>query len=183
MISIKDFLELIQYRITETSDYLWNCYGSNAMSMDSWDKKNDSYSLSIIFDKTDQTVYEMQAHDYHNGRSYRWFNPEYKEKYFEESKRHNINPNEAWDDVKYIDLETAEDMLEKAEAIFNKKDYDTRVKVPIDLSDDELFELMKRAHEQDITFNQYIINILNRFIDHTQAEYTSTNSSKSHDYD
>lgn len=163
MIFIKDFLETINYRITDTSDYLWNCYGSNAMSMDSWDKENDSYSLSIVFDKTDQTVYEMQAHDYHNSRSYRWFNPEYKDKYFAEATTRNVDSNEAWDDVKYTDLETADDILEKADAIFNGKDYDSRVQVPIDLPDNELFELMKQAHKRDITLNQYIESILRTY--------------------
>jgi hypothetical protein len=38
--------------------------------------------------------------------------------------------------------------------------YDTRVSVPIDLSDDGMFTLMKMAHERDITFNQMVEQVL-----------------------
>ena len=36
--------------------------------------------------------------------------------------------------------------------------------IQIDLEDDLLFQLMLRAHEQDITLNQLVENILREFI-------------------
>jgi hypothetical protein len=64
--------------------------------------------------------------------------------------------SQAWDDVDYVDLETDDDWLEKAEAIFNQEDYDTRVQVPVDFSDEDLLQYMKMAHDMDITFNQFV---------------------------
>ena len=55
-----------------------------------------------------------------------------------------------------IDLETKEDWLEKANAIVEGLDYDTRVSVPLELSDEDLLTYMKAAHERDMTFNQFV---------------------------
>ena len=59
-----------------------------------------------------------------------------------------------------MDLESDDDFIEKARAIRAGEDYDTRVSIPLDLPDDVLFTLMKQAHEQDITFNDHMENIL-----------------------
>jgi hypothetical protein len=37
--------------------------------------------------------------------------------------------------------------------------------VPLTLGDDEMFELMKMAHEQDITLNELVERLLRRVID------------------
>jgi hypothetical protein len=65
-------------------------------------------------------------------------------------------PDEAWEDVHYVDLEADDDFMQKALAIAAGEDYDTRVSVPIDFSDEELLKYMKLAHERDMTFNQFI---------------------------
>jgi predicted HicB family RNase H-like nuclease len=38
------------------------------------------------------------------------------------------------------------------------------VSVPLELEDDKMFELMRMAHEQDITLNQLVENILRNMI-------------------
>jgi predicted HicB family RNase H-like nuclease len=45
-----------------------------------------------------------------------------------------------------------------------KRNNNTRTTIQIDLEDDLLFQLMLRAHEQDITLNQLVENILREFI-------------------
>jgi len=42
---------------------------------------------------------------------------------------------------------------------------DTRSEVELDLPDAELFDLMLMAHNQDITLNQLVENILREYID------------------
>ena len=83
---------------------------------------------------------------------------------YAEAKRRTVDPDQAWDDVKWIDLETEEDFLQKASAIFNGLDFDTRIIVPIDLPSDELFKLMQLAHERDITLNQMVTEMLEEVI-------------------
>ncbi len=135
---------------------MWNCYGSNAYRLDSWNGEQDGHSVSIIFDTKTQEVYETTAYDYKNQRAYRLINPNYKAKHDAESEDRGVLGNQAWDDVDYTDLEVEEDFLAKAEAIVNDCEYDTRVQIPVEFSDDELLTYMKLAHDRDITFNQLV---------------------------
>jgi hypothetical protein len=47
-------------------------------------------------------------------------------------------------------------------------DYDSRVDVPLDLEDELVFEMMKQAHDRDITLNQYVELILKQAMDKSQ---------------
>jgi len=166
MITLKDFMETIQYKITEGSDYGWSCYGPDAHSIDSWNEiqGDGGYTITTVFDKKDQTVYQMEAWDYTNDRCYRWIDPTYIDAYKEECEQRDVDFNNAFDAVDFIDLETEEDILEKARAMVAGEDYDTRVSVPLTLDDDQMFELMKSAHEKDVTLNQLVENILREVI-------------------
>jgi hypothetical protein len=165
MITLKEWMEVVGYRITEGSDYQWECYGSNAYTLDSWNGEQDGYSFTVIFDKNDQTVYEVTACDYLNNRAYRMIHPEYKEAHQAKSKEMGTFANQAWDDVEYTDLEVEDDWLEKATAIANEEDYDDRVQVPVNFSDEELLKYMKLAHERDMTFNQLVEQALREAIE------------------
>ena len=160
MITVKDFMETVGYRITEGDSYGWQCYGPNAYRLDSWNQDQDGHTVSIVFDTNTQTVYEATVYDYSRERAYRLINPEYLRAYQQEAKERGASANEAWDDVDYVDLETDEDFLAKARAIVADEDYDTRVSIPLELPEDVLFELMRQAHEKDITFNQHVENIV-----------------------
>jgi hypothetical protein len=162
---MKEWMELVGYRITEGSDYGWQCYGPNVYQLDSWNGEQDGHSFTIIFDTKDQTVYEVQAHDYVHNRAYRMINEDFAKKMKKEAKRRDVDRNEAWDEVNYVDLEVDDDFIQKCLAIREGEDYDTRVVVPLDLDNDLMFELMKMAHEQDITLNEFVEQLLRRVID------------------
>ena len=165
MITMKEWMELVDYRITEGSNYGWQCYGSNVYQMDSWNGNIDGHSFSIVFDTKDQTVYEVQAHDYVHNRAYRMINEDFLKKMKKEAKRRDVDKNEAWDDVNYIDLEVDDDFIQKCLAIRAGEDYDTRVSIPLDFSDEELLQYMKMAHERDITFNKLVEEALRQAIE------------------
>jgi hypothetical protein len=157
MITIEEFLNTVGYRISGGSEYQWECFGHNARYLDS--EFRDRYSASIVFDAETQVVYEATVCDHSANRAYRWTHPEFKAAYEAEVRSRNAG-DQAWDDVNYTDLETAEDWLDKSYAIVNGKIYDTRVSVPIDLPDHELLRLMTMAHERDMTFNDFVTEIL-----------------------
>lgn len=48
---------------------------------------------------------------------------------------------------------------------------DNKVEIPIDLPDSELLVLFKQAHEQDITFNQFVERALMEFLERKQTEF------------
>ncbi len=88
--------------------------------------------------------------------------------FLEEAKEKGIDPKESLDGSKFIDLDVAEDILEKISAVVNGEEYDSRIQVPLTLPDNELFQLMKLAHENDITLNQFVEGVLKEAIDNAE---------------
>jgi len=169
MITLKEWMELVDYRITEGSNYCWDCYGTHAYSLDSWNGDHDGHSFCITFDTKTQEVYEVQAHDYLHQRAYRMIHPDYFDAHRDECNHKDVDLNEAWEDVNYVDLEVADDFIQKALAIHAGEDYDTRVSVPVDFTDQELLTYMKMAHERDMTFNEFVETALRFAIDEYKA--------------
>ena len=167
MITIKEWMELVDYKITEGSDYGWSCYGPYSYTLDSWNGVHGKggYSFSIVFSTKSQKVYEVSVCDYTNERAYRMINPKFQKKHAKEATDRGVNLNEAWDCVDYMDLDVVDDFIQKALAIRAGETYDTRVQVPVDFSDEELLQYMKIAHERDITFNQLVEIALRDAID------------------
>ncbi len=171
MISMQEWMKLVDYKITEGSDYGWTCYGPNSYTLDSWNGGHgkDGYTFSIIFSTKSQKVYEVSMSDYTNDRAYRMINPDYAEKHRKEAESKSVIGNNAWDDVDYVDLEVDDDFIQKALAIRAGENYDTRVKVPVDFSDEELLQYMKLAHERDMTFNQFVEQALRDALNEYQS--------------
>ena len=163
---MKEWMELVDYKITEGSDYGWQCYGPNAYCLDSWNGVHGvgGYSFSIVFSTKTQKVYEVSMCDYTNDRAYRMIAENKREKHRKEAEHKSVLANQAWDDVDYVDLDVVSDFMEKAIAIQSGKDYDTRVSVPVDFSDEELLQYMKMAHEHDMTFNEFVEEALRHAI-------------------
>jgi predicted HTH domain antitoxin len=172
MITIKSFMEAIQYKVTEGSEYLWKCFGKNAYNLEHWNGKNDEggVSVSIIFDTDTHVVYEMQAWDYSTHRSYRWIHPDYLERVKDECMNRGIDFENSLDDKKFIDLDVAEDILEKAGAMVAGRPYDTRIIVQVDLTEAEEVLIMKLAHEADMSLNKFVEHILQQQIYRDKAQ-------------
>jgi hypothetical protein len=170
MITLKQWMEMVDYRITEGSEYQWVCYGPDAYSLDSWSGDQDGSSFSVIFDKRTQTVYEVQAHDYLNQRAYRMIHADYVDAYAGEGLTRGVNTKNAWDNVDYTTLESDEDFVEKSRAILLGQEYDTRISVPVDLEDDLILQVAMEAHRKDITLNKMFELILQSAIDRYQTE-------------
>jgi hypothetical protein len=43
-------------------------------------------------------------------------------------------------------------------------DYDTRVQMPLDLPEEDMFLMMKMAHEKDMTLNKFVEDLLRQYI-------------------
>jgi hypothetical protein len=92
-------------------------------------------------------------------------NQDFAKKMATEATKRDVDRDQAWDDVNYTELEVDDDFIQKCLAIREGEDYDTRVSVPLTLEDDEMFQLMKMAHEQDVTLNQLVEQLLRRVIE------------------
>ena len=101
----------LNHRITGGSNYHWQCYGPNARYLD---YESDHAHASVLFDSETQVVYEASVNAKDEKLTpYRWLNPEYKDAYYTESAYKGIDPDNAWDDTNWCDLEVADDWLEK----------------------------------------------------------------------
>ena len=171
MITMKEWMELVDYKITEGGDYGWQCYGPNAYTLDSWNGVHGKggYSFSIVFSTKTQKVYEVSMCDYTNDRAYRMIVENKKEKHRKEAEDRTVNLNEAWDSVDYVDLDVDDDFIQKALAIRAGEKYDTRVQIPVDFSDEELLQYMKLAHDRDMTFNEFVEEALRHAISEYEA--------------
>jgi hypothetical protein len=156
MITLKQWMEVCNYRITEGGDYTPD--NLRIYSLESWNGEQSGHSLFIGFDTNTQIVYIVEAHDYKNERSYRFVNPEFKHVSAFVDKC-------AYDGVDFIDLEVEEDWISKASAIVAGEDYDTRVSIPVEFTDEELLKYMKMAHDQDMKFNDFVEQALREMID------------------
>ena len=173
MITLKEFMEVVDYRITEGDDYTWPCFGANSKpySLSSWNGDHNGWSFNIVFDTGTQEVYMVEVCDYKHQRAYRRINPLWVEEYQTYAKNHNPEyADQAWDDVDFVDLESDDDWIQKSLAIKAGEDYDTRVSIPIDLPEDELMVLFKAAHERDITFNQLVEEALRSALEEAERD-------------
>ena len=172
MITMKEWMELVDYKITEGGDYTWSCYGPNAYQLSSWNGLHNKggWSFNIVFSTKTQKVYEVTVCDYTRNRAYRMIAENKREKYAKESKRHLVNLNEAWDDVEYVDLEVVDDFIQKCLAIKAGEEYSTDVSIPLDLPDDLLMFAFKAAHAEDMTFNDWMNKMLKGYIDEVNRD-------------
>jgi hypothetical protein len=172
---MKEWMELVDYRITEGDTFGWRCYGPNAYCLDSWNGVHGrgGYSFSIVFSTKTQRVYEVTVCDYTNDRAYRMIAEDKQSKHRKEAKSRDVDLNQAWDSVDYVDLEVDDDFIQKCLAIKSGEDYSTDVSIPIDLPDEVLMFAFKQAHEKNMTFNDFVNQMLREFIDTVnRGEYT-----------
>lgn len=159
--------ECFGHRISSGSEYTWHSYGPNARYLDF---ESEYAHASVVFDSVTQVIYQADIDAKQDGDDnlpgpYRWVNPLHRQGYVDECKERGVEPFEAWDNINYIELETSEDFLEKAHAVFNNLPFDKRVSVPLDLDDDVILALALEAHKRDITINKMVELVLQRAID------------------
>lgn len=168
---LQQFLNAIQYRITDAWEHQWASYeGAQALGC-----SNDFASMNVVFSREDQTVIEITVSsemEAETQAAYRWMNPSYRDAIFAEADKRGVDRNEAFEGCLYIDLEVIDDVLEKGTAMLANAKYDPRILVPLEMGDHQLLELFKAAHEKDLTLNQYMEDALKRAISETAPKNT-----------
>jgi hypothetical protein len=152
---LNDWLLITDGRVTEGSEFGWDCYGDRAYSMSYWNglHRKDEVSTHVVYNRDTFEVYETDVFDGDKNKSYVWRDSRYAGLYKTELNAKNSDYECEWPE---IELETAEDFTEKATAIMNGFEYDNRIQVPLNLDKDEVFALMVAAHERDMTFNELV---------------------------
>ena len=156
---------ITDHRIVGGSEYGWNCYPDARVL----DYESEFAYISVIFSIETQEVYEAEVTPKKENwdvepKPYRWLNPLFKDNMIYEATMKKVDWNVAWDNINWIDLESTEDFLEKASAIFDGEDFDERIQVPLELDNDTMMELFMQAHKRDITVNQLIEELLRNML-------------------
>ena len=111
---------------------------------------SDNYKIYMEFTPDDFSLY-VQV-EYNNHIYYYHFNNAFTE------------CAEFDSDLPKTRLELPEDMLNKINSLVHNLPFDDRIVVPLDLSEDDLFKLMKLAHEKDMTLNKFIELLISQLI-------------------
>jgi hypothetical protein len=154
------------HKIVSGSEYHWRCYPDARFL----EYESDYAHASVIYSTVNQEIYEAEISVKRDAwpvepKPYRWLNPDTRDFMITESEQRKVDWQQAWDDVKWVDLDLEQDFFEKAIAIFNGQEFDKRVQMELDLDDDTLLKLAKGAHKRDVTINKYIEEILQYAID------------------
>jgi hypothetical protein len=156
-------MNAFDYKITDGSEYLWKCY-PNARFINF--ESEYSY-VSVIHCTTSNVVYEVTVDatksDEYDAPPHRWINPDFVEAHANEARERNLDPAIAWDEVRWNDVEDENDFLIIAGDIFNGVELSTDIEIT--LANHVLMAHMLAAHNQNITFNEYINNALRALID------------------
>lgn len=126
-VTIKNFMEVIKYKVNDAAQFMWQCYGHNAYVIDSY---RNNGSLQIIFDLKDQTVYEFGVCDYKANKAYKWINPKFEKKRKAESKKRGFTVDQAWDEVNYEPTTVAK-LFNFAKSVSNMRDFKPKIQ-PVD---------------------------------------------------
>lgn len=170
--NLEKLLYATECRISESSKYLWECYGENARIIDFAGPKEEESMISAIFDSKTRKVFEVNINT--QNAPIRWIDPEYIKGYQDESADKNIDFNNAWDDVEWTNLDTEESILIKIEEQYNTK----KCIVAVDLDDATQLALFKIAHKQGISIDELVNDILKSEIAKKNTKKTKKQKSK-----
>ena len=143
---IEHFLQAVNYQINESSNFLWRCFGDDVKLLDTV-VSDEGVSASCTFHPTTRKVFSIELWC---EEKYTWIDPEFLELYEEEYLKRGFT----LDDI----VLPLEDILTKIRQAFGTETEALDVNIDPELH----LELFKLAHERDISFNEYIVEILRK---------------------
>jgi hypothetical protein len=160
---LERFMIAVEYRISSSYEHLYEC-GDSSLSVLCSDK-DGVYSTEVAINlKTNDTMY-LNVWDYKNKRMYNYFpDKEFMKEYLEEyaiKKPYYVHPDDV---IEEVNLDVEEDYFDKLYCIINEIDYNTDVLCKLDIDDDILIKLALKAHENNVTLNDYIVRLLTEYV-------------------
>ena len=94
-------------QIKGSTEYVWDCFGPNAMYLDIGNSKL-GHLASIIFDSDDGTVYALEMFLPQERRAWRWIDERFEQLYLDACVENGVNPRVAYDTVLFEQAHPAE---------------------------------------------------------------------------
>ena len=105
-----DLIIAAEGRISEGSEALWNCWNYEGRYIDFVDRDGLNCCSAIYNTKTFEVQY-IHLDVPGNDQAFQWINPTVYDIYVDECKKREVDPNIAWDQLTYINIDSAETML------------------------------------------------------------------------
>ena len=99
-ITLKHFIEAVNFKIKDSGAFGWECYGENAYMLDAF---NENASGTVVYDTKKFIVYELRYSDYKKEVAYKWINPKFVKKHNSEMKSRGFESDQAWDSINYTE--------------------------------------------------------------------------------
>ena len=157
------YMNAIDYKVTDGSEFLWDCFGPNARFLD---RSDDDYHVSAVFDNRTHQVYEVSISSTYDGDvRYRWIDLNFINDYKAEAENKGTRWDQFCDDMNWHLTDTYEDILDKVECILNGREYDKRVVLSLEFDDDVKEMIQQAADIQGITIDEFIERALKAVIE------------------
>ena len=105
---LSEVLKAGKHKITEGSEYGWNCF-HNARTLDILLPGDRNNQVSVVYSTLTFDVFVVEV--YYNDLAYRWVNQTVESAYKAEYDDRNIDYHNAYDNLDFTDLPSAEIML------------------------------------------------------------------------
>jgi len=156
--SLHDFFTLFDYKVTEGSDFCWNCFGPNSRFIE---LKYNDIGGCVVFSKLNQEIFQAEVYDEAKNIAYRWMPPQAKIDYFAECEKRNVPKMEAWDGCEFVNVDSVSEFSGIVKSLIEGKDPEDDLEVELDLPHNVIVFLALEAHKRNITLNE-MINIVLR---------------------
>lgn len=101
-----DAITAFKARICNGSTYQWDCFGPNSRYLDFVDADGLECG-SVVHDTKTFVVYELTLSIPGQDQAFRWMDPAYVSAHHAESLEHEVDPDQAWDNVKFMAVDEA----------------------------------------------------------------------------
>lgn len=168
-LKLPEVMDLFDNRVFDGGDYCWDCYGYHSWSIS---LRHNGIETYIVYDLNTLKVFTIEV--FQVGETgevvpgFAWVDPEYKQIYETEAAARDVKPFCMWDDKFFNVIADIDKMIEITKAMIAGDPYDYENSdgvtiVNIELPQKVLVTLSLKAHEKNITLNEYIMQICRDF--------------------
>jgi hypothetical protein len=132
--NLSEIVACVNNKIKGTALYDWECFGPDARYFEVGTEQFE-HLASVIFDFEDGTVYAVELFLPPERKAWRWVDDRFFDLYLQECIENGVNPNIAYDNVRFDPVNASELMLMLYELT---KDFDDDIEFKdLDDEDDE----------------------------------------------
>jgi hypothetical protein len=147
---LKKILKLFDYRISEGSEFLWDCFGPNARYLDFNGPDSMQNSVGVVYDTITTKVYQIDFCCESVDDVYTWVDPEYEVAHHRECTARNVErTNQCYSKQSFLTM--------ALDAYHGRvPDTDLALDIDLNLSAGDVHQLHLMSVEKGITFDELV---------------------------